>query len=191
MKFSSKPLYLPLLFLILVVLTPQSVSAISAKDANYEIGASLGNWFSGDISIGSGDYEKDSSLLLRAFADMYVTPKFAVGAYFNYSSVTVGGVDGSASEFGLALKPRLFLSDAITIKPGLNIGYRGMSSDNANGEADGFAANLSIELQYHIGTGLVPFVEFGFLAQPAGGNEYVDITWAPIGYISIGLAYAF
>jgi hypothetical protein len=177
-------------FLLLVF---ASVVTAAPQDTEYEVGASAGFWLSGTIDVEGVDADKDSSFLLRAFADMYVTPKFAIGAYINYSPTEVEGVESSATEFGMAIKPRFFMSPEISIKPGLNIGYRALSADEEFADdVDGLAVNLSIEGQYHMEDSLViPFVDIGFLSQPTGGNDFADITWAPIMYISFGAAYGF
>ncbi|WP_319478308.1 outer membrane beta-barrel protein [Marispirochaeta aestuarii] len=170
-----------------------SVVTAAPQDANYEVGASAGFWLSGTIDADGAELDKDSSFLLRAFADMYVTPKFAIGAYVNYGPAEVEGVDGSFAEIGMGIKPRFFISPEISIKPGLNIGYRSLSSDSEYGDdVDGLAVNLSIEGQYHLANSpVIPFLDIGFLSQPTGGNDYADITWAPIMYLSFGAAYGF
>ena len=119
-------------------------------------------------------------------------PKFAVGAYFNYSSFTAsyGGYDADADfyEFGIALKPRFILNATTAVKPGLNIGYRKLSVEGYD-DADGLGLNLSIEVQFMLEGGYVFFIDGGFLSQPAGGNDDVDITWAPIVYLAAGIVF--
>lgn len=186
-RFRSSVLVALLLGLIASVVTA------APQDIMYEAGGSAGFWLSGTIDVEGVEADKDSSFLLRVFADMYVTPKFAVGAYLNYSPTEVEGVESSSTEFGMGIKPRFFISPEISIKPGLNIGYRSLSSDeDFADDVDGLAVNVSIEGQYHmLDSPVIPFVDLGFLSQPTGGNEFADITWAPIMYISFGAAYGF
>jgi hypothetical protein len=167
----------------------------SPRDIEGELGIGMGIWLSGDINIDGTDVNKDGGFLLRLIGDYYVTPKFAVGAYFNLSRGEIEGVvDYNCWEFGASLKPRFLLTEELSLKPGINIGYRrsvlkagGFTSD----DVDGLAINLSVELQYHIGTGLIPFLDIGFLSQPAGGTTDADVTWPPIVYLSAGVAYGF
>ncbi len=148
---------------------------------------------SGTIDIEGVEADKDGSFLLRLFADMYVAPKFAVGAYINYSPAEVEGYDGTAVEFGMGIKPRFFVSPEVSIKPGLNIGYRSTSIDAPGvDDVDGLAVNLSVEFQYHLANSpAIRFLDIGFLSQPTGGNSDADVTWAPIFYLNVGAAYGF
>lgn len=160
----------------------------SLEAKNYDIALEVGAWLPGSINVEGYDASKDMSLLFRAFADAYLMPKFAVGCYFNYTSATVEDVDGTFVEFGISLKPRFFMSPVVAIKPGLNIGYRNTSVEGQD-SADGLGVNLSVELQYLIGSDYTVFGDFGFLTQPTGGNDVADITWAPIFYIAGGICF--
>lgn len=151
----------------------------------------------GTIDIEGIEVDKDPGLLFRAFADSYVVPKFAVGCFFNYSSVTLSygteSVDGDFYEFGIAMKPRFFLSPVVAVKPGLNIGYRKGSiesySPGMDTETDGLGVNMSVEFQYLMDNDYILLFEGGFLTQPTGGNDDASVTWAPIPYFSIGLCF--
>lgn len=79
-------------------------------------------------------------------------------------------------EFGV-YKTVVFLSPTVAFKPGLNVGYRSLTSSDLNGDADGLGVNLSLELQF----------DAGFLCQPAGGNADQDITRAHIIYGAGGI----
>lgn len=190
---------------LLALAFPLAAQDKGFEGKQYDIGIEGGMWFSGDITFDAGDYgsadvNKNTSLLLRAFADMYVAPKFAVGGYLNYTTgeLEYGGVSADASfyEFGIALKPRLLLSPTMALKPGLNIGYRHLERDLLEGEssdtetsADGLGVNLSVELQFLLSGGYIFFVDGGFLSQPAGGNDDADVTWSPIIYLAAGICF--
>lgn len=178
--------------------TNDSVSGFEAKA--YDIGFALGLWLPGTISIEDVDLDKSAGPLFRAFADAYLMPKFAVGAYFNYSSATLEygkyEVDADFYEFGVSLKPRFIVSPVVALKPGLNIGYRKSTREKLAGESattdtdiDGLAVNLSIEIQYLINNDYIVFFEGGFLSQPTGGDSDADVTWAPIIYIAAGICF--
>jgi len=166
----------------------------SFTEPRYDLGASIGYWVSGDVYLGLPDdwYSKNGSFLFRTWFDGYLMPKLAAGVYVNLSSVNFDDFDTEATmyEFGVALKPRFLVSPEFAIKPGVNLGYRGASSDTAAAEFDAFGLNLSVELQYQPAPlaeyGMYVFADTGFLSQPAGGNEDQDITFPPIFYISIG-----
>ena len=175
----------------------------SFEQKEYDIGAAAGIWFPGTITIEDVDVDKTAGLLVRVFGDAYLMPKFAVGAYFNYSPAQLEksgyniDVDATFWELGIALKPRFVLSPTIALKPGLNIGYRNSTRDKIAGfdspdtdvSADGLGLNLSVELQILLNGGYIFFVEGGFLSQPAGGTDDADVTWAPIMYLAGGIAF--
>lgn len=165
----------------------------SFESKGYDIGIEVGAWLPGSIDIEGVTADKDMSLLFRVFADAYLMPKFAVGCYFNYSSASVesGGydpVDASFTEFGIAMKPRFFLSPEVAVKPGLNIGYRKTSVEGLD-DIDGMGLNLSVEFQYMMSNNYIIFFEGGFLTQPTGGNDVVSVTWAPIIYVAAGICF--
>jgi hypothetical protein len=49
-----------------------------------------------------------------------------------------------------------------------------------------FGIGPSIEVQFATGSVVAPHVEIDFLSQPAGGNDYTDITFSPIFYLGAG-----
>ena len=64
-------------------------AARSFEEKEFDIGAAAGVWLPGTISIEDLDLDKSAGLLVRVFGDAYLMPKFAVGAYFNYSTATL------------------------------------------------------------------------------------------------------
>jgi hypothetical protein len=184
-----------------VVPAGANAAAKSFEEKEFDIGAAAGVWLPGTISIEDLDLDKGAGPLIRVFGDAYLMPKFAVGAYFNYSSATLEKnsveVDATFWELGISLKPRFVLSPTIALKPGLNVGYRNSSRDRVDGfddpdddlSADGLGLNLSLEMQILLEGGYIFFIEGGFLSQPAGGTDDADVTWAPIMYLAGGVAF--
>ncbi len=188
--------------LIMLVLCGIGLSQALAEDLaskEYDLGITLGMWFPGTISIEDVDVDKGGSLFLRAFADMYVAPKFAVGIFGNYSKFTIkedyyipDGVDCTTYEFGMSLKPRILLSPGVALKPGLNIGYRNVKTESigySDTTADGMGIDLSVELQIALEGGYIFHIDGGFLSQPVGGTDDADVTWAPIMYLGVGITF--
>ncbi len=170
-------------------------SAQSFEKKSYDLGISIGNWFEGDVYVYNDDrdlvFSKEGSLLIRAFYDCYLIPKLSVGLYFNFASISFSDAASEPDmfEFGFTIKPRFFLSRDVAIKPGLNIGYRSVSSDFETTEHDAMGLNLSIELQYYINKSVkIVFLDTGFLAQPIGGNDDFTIDYDPIFYVGLGVA---
>jgi len=192
-----KKIYSIILFgAMVLVLNSASYAAGSAdlQSREYDIGLEAGLWFPGTVYVEDSDLDKDAGPLFRIFADTYVAPKFAVGVYGNYSTVSLSSgsteVDATFWEIGMALKPKFMLSSDVALKPGLNIGYRKSSIDINNFDpADGMGLNLSVELQFALQGGYIFFIDGGFLSQPVGGNDKADVTWAPIIYLCGGIAF--
>lgn len=185
------------LVVVLVLISLPAESSANFANKEYDAGLSIGYWFPGTIDIEGTDVDQDGGILFRAIGDMYVAPKFAVGAYFNYWSGTMSygslEVDAWFYEIGVAMKPRIILSPTMALKPGLNIGYRKSDRESLSAgettEADGLGVNLSVELQILLQNGYIFYVDGGFFSQPAGGNEDADVTWAPIMYLSVGIGF--
>ena len=178
------------ILMLLLVLEIGSIlfSQVDLKSKEYDLGFMGGLWLSGDVTAGGGTGEKESSFLLRGFVDAYMIPKFALGAYMNFSPINEDGYDITMFEFGVSIKPRFFINEDLAIKPGLNIGYRSLSGEEEDAEADGLGVNLSVEVQKSLETMILSF-EGGFLSQPVGGNEWISISWAPIMYLGAGLTF--
>ena len=172
-----------LLLSVLLAFSGLHAQTVDMQKKEWDLGLTAAYWLSGDISVSQYDVEKEGSFLLRAFADSYITPKFSMGGFFNFSPYDQGGASITAYEFGAAFKGRFFFSPDFAIKPGLNIGYRWSSGDT---EMDGLGVNLSIEFQKAMQK-IIIFGEFGFLSQPAGGDANFDIQWAPIIYFGGGV----
>jgi hypothetical protein len=163
------------------------------KTADY--GIAICAWFGGELYFEyyDRDISKETSFLLQSFADFYLMEKLAMGIYANFSSFSFEDYDETATiyEFGVSIKPRFILAGgSLAIKPGLQLGYRGQSSDiSAADEVQGMGLNFSIEFQFNIGSNITPFGIIGFLSQPLGGNDATDVTYKPIFYFGGGIAF--
>jgi len=158
-----------------------------------EIGVSAGSWFSGDVDVEGTTIEKESGLTLRAYADYYLAPKFAMGVYVSLiPSFEIGGEKASGAELGVSIKPRIPLGEKFVIKPVLSIGHRTLNPETEGIETfKGLAIDASIELQYHVNDKLIIYAEPGFYSQPVGGNGDLSLSWGPIGFINVGVAVPF
>ncbi|MBN1498828.1 MAG: hypothetical protein JW982_01615 [Spirochaetes bacterium] len=177
--------------------------AASANDTSgkteFDIALTVGAWLPGTIDIEGYEVDKDMGFLGRGFVDAYLMPNFAAGAYINYFSGSLSDDGNSLDvwfyEFGIALKPKFIMNEKMAFKPGLNIGYRlndresMTTSPDEITESDGLGLNLSAEVIYSINDSYSLLVDFGFLSQPAGGNEDANVTWAPIFYLNVGVLF--
>ncbi len=187
-----KKLLLPI-FIFLNISVFCQVSSFSSKTADY--GIAVGAWFGGEVSLADldADIDKETGLLLQAFADFYLMEKLAMGVYVNYSNASFEETDETTDvfEIGGSIKPRFILSGgSLAIKPGLQIGYRTESIDIEGAEdIMGLGVNVSVEFQFATESNITPFGVIGFLSQPAGGNDDTDVTFGPIFYLGAGVAF--
>jgi hypothetical protein len=177
---------------------PQNQSS-KPVDKSYEFGISAGIWFAGgDVSFDNDPYfidaQKTNSFLMKAFLDAYAGPHVAIGIYGHFAP-TVGYDETSSTqrmlEFGFAVKPRFVINNTIALKPGLGIGYRRYSSSEKTADSiQAMGANFMMEVQFlTISPVFTPYFEFGFLAQPVGGNSDWSMTFPPIWYAMVGVAF--
>lgn len=165
-------------------------SKVDLRSKEYDIGFSGCFWLGGDISIGSMTWEKDASFMFRGFYDAYLMEKLSMGLYLNLEPVSEDGGDVFFYDMGFSIKPRFFINEDLVMKPGINIGYRGGSSDHPFWEdPQGMAINVSLEFVKALES-ISFLIDTGFLTQPIGGSGTgFDVQWAPIVYIGGGFVF--
>ncbi len=178
------------LFLIaIIVLYPAILISQSLNNAEFSISAGYifeddGLYFAeanryfyfGDTEFFKGE----ASLYLNSFSN-----NFGFGAFFTYASPYYDGYGSiTMTEFGPTLKVKFKLKNNITLIPTLYIGYRSYSDD----AGDGLGLNLSVITQFKFEK-VNPFLDIGFVSQPAGGNDATDITIGPVMLIGGGIIF--
>ncbi len=163
----------------------------SAQESSSGFGAAAGLLLPGTVSADGFDLDSETSLLLRLTFDSFRSKTLGFGVFMNYSNVGVEGETGSMVTLGVAIKPRWVLgaSQDQFLDVGLNIGYRTVSSDAFSDTVEGLAINLSVEYMKPLSEDRDLIFDFGFITQPSGGNEDVDVTWAPIFYLTGGISF--
>ena len=164
--------------------------SFSQTSENYSFSIKGGGLFSGKVNIAGFDIDTELSPILKADLDGILSPKLSMGAFLIYSPVKIEEIDEKANtlSLGLTIKPRFTLNDGVEVRPGLAIGYTRISNDDLT---DDPSSGLNVGFQFEImkalneKRGIVG--EIGFISQPAGGNGDVEITFAPILYLTIGL----
>lgn len=134
------------------------------------------------------DADSDSGLLLVAKADGFLMPKFSVGGQLlmAFSSLDADeGVDVTVTNFGGVLKAH-FGSPQFTFAPGLALSYQTISGSDID-TIKGFSPGAFVELLFPIGPTVRGDGEIGFISQPSGGNEDVDVKFGPIFYLAFGV----
>ncbi len=183
--------------IVVVVFTFLFSNWSMAQEKKHEIGLSVGILAGGEAYVEEQDqyFDFTSGLMIHSFYDHFVAEYLSIGGYLNFSFPEIEfAEEGSTfTEVGLAIKPRFFIQDVLTIKPGLNIGYRTVNSNNIDfigGKIQGLGINLTTELQLNIHETFKPFLDIGFITQPAGGNDEFTITFSPVLTVRAGIAFA-
>jgi hypothetical protein len=144
---------------------------------------------SDDLYFAEADryYYVGDALLFKAdfsfFPDAF-GKRFGIGIYSNLGSPWYDGFEETfTTEFGPLLKWKL-VANKITFIPTLYIGYRSYEGD----AGDGMGLNFSVLTQFSMDN-FNPFIDIGFMSQPAGGNDATDITYGPVLIIGGGVTF--
>jgi len=172
----------------------EPATSASGLEGSFAIGVLL----PGEITLEAGgdeiDVDSDAGFMLKTSLDYFPMKYLGVGVFFQamFPDIENGG-SFTMFELGPAVKGRYSIpvqeGMAFHITPGLGIGWRGISPENGdfiNGMAVNFGVDLRLEwnkLQFSL--------EPGFITQPVGGEDGVDVTFAPIPYLLFGVGYAF
>lgn len=183
---------------------PAYQPAPEAKLKPFDIGISAGMVLPGTIDIEGVKIVSAMSPYFKVHFDAYIVEKLAMGVYASYLMISmdhtkVGGVHipdsmngASGYEIGGTIKPVFKLNEQLTLKPGLDIAYRYISPDYFDEEegtgVSGFALGATVALKFKAGS-FSPFIAPGFISQPAGGNDYADVTWPPIFTVAGGIEF--
>lgn len=131
-----------------------------------------------------------SAVMLRGSALFEWGEYFIGGPYIGLvPGIEIFRFDESTSwvSVGLAVGPRFTIADDHEIRGLAQIGYRQWLTGSDFLSSNGLATNLNIAFIFNKDHSISPKAEIGFLAQAAGGNEDVEITFSPIWYIGGGV----
>jgi len=174
--------------ILLMVLV--STSAVQAQKQSWNMNIKGGIMLPGTVTVEGYDADTDMGWIGNLAFDALLAEKISMGGYFFYSGVTAEGSDEGANILGIGgtIKARFTLKGGTQIRPGLILAYQITSGDvfdDVNGLDVGFTAEVVFPLKDF--NAIV--AEIGFTSQPSGGNEYVDVTWAPIFYLTLGYEF--
>jgi hypothetical protein len=168
-----------------------AVKAGAQELKSNEFSVSLGYMFEGEVYIWESDFygSVGETMLVRLEYDHYFASmgnRFGLGVYYTYGSPWYDGYETIGQhEIGAVLRARLSAGDKLLIKPGAYFGYRAYSDE----AGQGLGINGSVAFQYRLNEKIQPFLDMGILSQPAGGNDFSDITYSPVFQINVGIAF--
>lgn len=158
---------------------------------NTEVSLSAGYMFEDAVlyfhEINQERYVGDTFLLkgdVSYFPDSF-SKRFGFGIYYVFAEPFYAFYDVvTQNEFGLSLKAKLPASRTVIFVPTVYVGYR--SYDGNAGE--GLGLNFSTIIQFPLKK-ISPFLDIGFMTQPAGGNDESDITYSPVFMVGGGISF--
>jgi hypothetical protein len=155
------------------------------------------NWnFKGGILLpgtvtveGFGDGDTNLGWIANTAFDALVAEKLSMGGYFSYAgtSEAESGEDLSANimSIGGTLKARFQLRGGTQLRPGIIFAYQ-LTTGDAFDDVSGLNVGFTFEAVFPLKDYNAIVGEIGFTSQPSGGNDFGDVTWAPIFYLTVG-----
>ncbi len=137
-------------------------------------------------------FATDSGLMLQLNLETMLAEKMSAGVLYSRANTAVSNDDTVINTYGVTLKAHINPDKAIKIRPGIAIGYQTIEFDSSQSDnIKGLGIGAFIELLFSNIAGVDVVTELGFITQPAGGNEDIDLTFAPIMYLTGGINFGF
>jgi hypothetical protein len=160
---------------------------------SWNIGAKAGLLLPGSVYVDAysfeGDVDTDAGAAVTVNVDAMVAPRLSVGLFgFFATSEDELGADLAIATLGGTIKARFAASERVEVRPGLALGYQRIERDPAS--TTGFDIGAFVEIAVpRAGSRTEWLFEGGFITQPTGGDEYIDLSFGPILYITAGIGY--
>ena len=155
-----------------------------AQDQSWNLGLKGGIFFPGEVYVNPPDdyFDTEMGWLINISADAMVAPKLSMGGFFLHVNTTdeYFEEDVGINTFGVTLKARFRLASGIQIRPGVAIGYQLINGEELFEDVKGLEVGAVFEIAKPLGSGRAILGELGFITQPSGGNEDIDMTFGPI-----------
>ena len=182
--------YKSILVLVIALLLFGSMAQAQKQAWNWNIKGGI--MLPGTVSVEGYDADTEMGWIVNTAFDALVAEKLSMGGYFFYSGITEAETEESLGAnimtIGGTLKGRFALRGGTQLRPGVIFAYQittGDAFDDINGLNVGFTFEASFQLKDY--NAIV--AEIGFTSQPSGGNEDVNVTWAPIFYLTVGYEF--
>jgi hypothetical protein len=176
-------------FLIIITAVILSSSLVHAQEQTWNWNFKGGIMLPGTVTVEGYDADTELGWIANTAFDAMVAEKLSMGAYLFYSGITEAetGYSEEANVLGLGgtLKGRFKLNSGIQLRPGIILAYQS-TSGSAFDDITGLGVGLTFEVVFPLKDFNAIVGELGFTTQPSGGNEDVEVTWAPIFYLTVG-----
>ena len=179
--------------ILVVVAVLLSASFANAQKQSWNWNFKGGIILPGTVTIeGFGDVDTNMGWIINTAFDAMVAEKLSMGGYFFYSGISEAesGEDNGANvmTIGGTLRGRFALKGGTQLRPGVVFAYQ-ITSGDAFDDLSGLNVGLSFETAFPLKDFNAIVAELGFMTQPSGGNEDVNVTWGPIFYLTVGYEF--
>jgi hypothetical protein len=178
--------------LVIVVALMLFGSVAQAQKQSWNLNFKGGIMLPGTVTIEGFDADTEMGWIVNTAFDAMVAEKLSMGGYFFYSGITEGetGESNSANimSIGGTLKGRFALKGGTQLRPGVIFAYQITTVDEVE-DINGLNVGFTFEAVFPLKDFNAIVAELGFTTQPSGGNEDVEVTWAPIFYLTVGYEF--
>jgi len=140
-------------------------------------------WIDDEVELDTG-----TGVVLAANVDAVVARRFSFGGYVLFAHIPSESGEDSATLKGLGVALRGRFGSFLQVRPGVLLGYQSTGGDFD--EVMGMGVGVDVELATAVGTSdAFPLLNFGFITQPTGGNDDIDLTFGPLFYLAGGIEF--
>jgi hypothetical protein len=176
--------------MVILLMVLISTSAVQAQKQSWNMNIKGGIILPGTVTVEGYDADTEMGWIGNLAFDALLAEKLSMGGFFYYSGITPEDFDEGANIMGIggSLKARFTLKSGMQIRPGVVFAYQ-MTSGDAFDDVNGFGVGFTGEVVFPLKDFNAIVAEIGFISQPSGGNEDVEVTWAPIFYLTLGYEF--
>ncbi len=176
--------------IVILLMVLISTSAVQAQKQSWNMNIKGGIMLPGTVTVEGYDADTEMGWIGNLAFDALLAEKVSMGGFLFYAGITPEDLDESANILGIGgtIKARFTLKSGMQIRPGLVLVYQ-MTSGDAFEDVKGFGVGFTGEVVFPLKDFNAIVAEIGFTSQPSGGNEFVDVTWAPIFYLTLGYEF--
>jgi len=136
-------------------------------------------------------YETDLGLFSGLELEAILARSFSAGFFVHSVFTSSGRFDGDITimTMGLTLKGRIDLG-SVELRPGAALGYQISAIEDSNlDNVTGFSPGAMVQVAYPLQNGHAVVGEVGFITQPIGGNDQIDLTFGLHFYLALGYEF--
>jgi hypothetical protein len=142
----------------------------------------------GTVSVEGFESDTDAGFMLLGKLEAIVAEKLGVGGQVLLAFPNAGDESATLMNLGMILKLRLG-SPKFQVRPGVAFSYQRISGDYIEDAIQGYSPGAFVELAFPFTQKMWGVPEVGFISQPDGGNDDVEVTFAPNFYLAFGVEF--